>query len=289
MVEFGAVRLFIDGNDNGSKPYKEAKWFAEWQSSLYTDIKRLLDPKIVLDIGANYGLTVLLEYQNFPDAKIIAAEPNASLWPYLERNAKENGLTQFKLFKGLVGDSLEQRSFGVLHQNSQDSRVVGPDERWTAVETQQATLDSLAGEIGADVPVYIKVDTQGYEARVFRGGEGFLSRNKRWLLKTEFAPNWLRSQGTDPAELLNYLVDRYAVAEAPSLVRFKERLEDTLAPGSQLQKGEISSFLDHVENLNRKRMGWVDLFVFPRALNDVLLTAPKGGRLARAMRTLTGG
>ena len=285
-IDFNGVRLVVDASDNGSKPYKEAKWFEEWRSALFADIRRALNPKFVIDIGANYGMTVLLEHDRFPDAHIIAAEPNSKLWPYLEHNAKANGLANFSLFRGLVGDSQQRRSFGVLAVNSQDSRVVGPDNRWIEVDTEQTTLDDLASKIPATAAVYIKVDTQGYEQRVFKGAEGFLSRNRNWLLKTEFAPNWLRSQGTDPAQLLHYLVSRYAVAEAPARLRYREPLASLLAPRRQLRPGDIAGFLRHVENLNRKQLGWVDLFVFPREL--AAAGPPRRGRLARAVAALMG-
>src|SRR3546814_3950136 len=65
---------------------------------------------------------------------------------------------------------------------------------------------------------FFKTDTQGFELQVLRGMEACLSSNVDWVLKMEFAPDWLSSQGTEALDVLDYLQHRYQFAE------FQERI-----------------------------------------------------------------
>jgi len=278
-IGFEKLKFTFNKSDNGGIAYKSRDWFEEYKSPLYTDIQRLLKPEWVLDIGANYGLTVLFSRQRFPNARIIAAEPYGALVDYIRRNAELNGIKNLQIFEGFVGDETATEAvFHVRKDSSQDCRVKSPGLGWQPVKTAQTTLDALARDISDKSPVYIKIDTQGYEASVFRGGESFLSRNQNWVIKTEFAPYWLLSQGTKPAELLRYLLSRYVVAEAPARSIFAQ---GTLADAMRypLRVGEIDTFLSHVEGLNRNQRGWVDLLLVPRRLyHSVIKSKPTGWR-----------
>ena len=142
-----------------------------------------------------------------------------------------------------------------------DSRVV-PQPGTTEIETQVVTLDDLTADIPKADGVYLKIDTQGWEERVFAGGEGFLQRHDKWFAKTEFAPEWLESQGTDPVALLTWLLDRFEVYESPGRVPWMAAcLGDVV--GTRLPQGCASDFVAYVRNLAIHDKGWVDLYVLP--------------------------
>lgn len=52
------------------------------------DIFYGLDPKVIIDCGANIGLSVLFYKNKFPDAKIIAVEPEISNFELLQKNTE---------------------------------------------------------------------------------------------------------------------------------------------------------------------------------------------------------
>jgi hypothetical protein len=111
-------------------------------------------------------------------------------------------------------------------------------------------------------PTFLKIDTQGFELHVLRGLEPWLAARRGWVIKMEFAPQWLRSQGTSPAELLGYLLERYEVAELPARIAFgTPRLEALF--GAPLSVDEIDDLLAHVVALDRGGRGWIDLLVRP--------------------------
>lgn len=268
-IVFGPIKFTSNQLDAGGRAYKDRGWYEEFGNPIYNDIRALIDPEWVLDIGANYGLTMLLSRLRFPDAYIVGVEPFAAIANYIRRNAEANALTNFEVVDAFVGTGEgSDFEFHVLEGGSQDSRVrlPTPSGKWKPVRIPQTTLNRLASAIGPEQGVYIKIDTQGYEEQVFRGGESFLGTHRKWIIKTEFAPNWLRSQGSDPLVLLQYLADRYVICEAPARCRFGEAAlrEATRRPISAV---ELPQFLAYVEELNRRKLGWVDLLVLPAALH----------------------
>src|SRR3546814_5528247 len=80
------------------------------------------------------------------------------------------------------------------------------------------TIDEVMSHRQATGKTFFKIDTQGFELQVLRGMEACLSSNVDWVLKMEFAPDWLSSQGTEPLDVLDYLQHRYQFAE------FQERI-----------------------------------------------------------------
>ena len=90
-----------------------------------------------------------------------------------------------------------------------------------------------------------------------------MSNHGGWLMKMEFGPDWLESQGTQPLEFLNHLVDHFAVVECPARFRFKGDGIDRLF-AEPLASEETGRFLSHVVSLDDRDMGWCDLLIRPR-------------------------
>jgi FkbM family methyltransferase len=199
----------------------------------------------------------------FPGAHLTLVEPVPWLEAYVRHNFARNNvpLPQFHSAICSVRSATGRSEFGVQAKGTQDSRVV-PQRGATVVETGVVTLDDLCADIAPEDGVYIKIDTQGWEERVFSGGEAFLSNHKRWFAKSEFAPQWLESQGTDPVALLQWLLARYSVHESVGRVRYgctslDEAIGPPLAPGCE------SQFVNYVRNLALNDRGWIDLFILP--------------------------
>jgi len=64
-----------------------------------------LKGKNIIDIGANHGLvTIILAKQN-PESTIYSFEPNPHVFKWLERNVKENNLTNVKYYNRAIHSS----------------------------------------------------------------------------------------------------------------------------------------------------------------------------------------
>ncbi|TCV66266.1 FkbM family methyltransferase [Neorhizobium sp. S3-V5DH] len=261
-VEIGDVTLMFRKGDAGGTHYYQRGHSEEYYSPFYAVLRETVDPKVCIDVGANYGYTGMLMRRAFPSSKLTLIEPIPWLADFIADNFVANGLRYDRFYSAIVSDSEAQKTkFGVNEKASQDSRVIA-QPGWSIVETDVVTLDMLTKDVDADSGVYIKIDTQGWEERVFAGGRRFLSSHKKWFIKTEFAPQWMDSQGTDPVTFLRDLTANYAVHESPGRQRWNcSSLAELIGP--PLKAGSEEDFVSYVRKLVLNGKGWVDLYVLP--------------------------
>lgn len=61
------------------------------------------DP-LIIDCGSHIGMSVLFFKKDYPKSKIIAFEPNPDTFKILEKNMKQNNITNVKLINAAVGN-----------------------------------------------------------------------------------------------------------------------------------------------------------------------------------------
>ncbi len=160
---------------------------ADWrnQSSRLAALRSLgFQPNAILDIGAYHGHWGVLAKHLWPAAKLLMVEANEDCVPQLDKALQRlNGGDAYSI---ALLDSTERKAAyhkcqtgcgegnGLYKENS-----VYPFE---TVERQTQTLDSLTGERVFD---FIKLDCQGAELAVLRGGEQTLSRAHVVQLETQ--------------------------------------------------------------------------------------------------------
>lgn len=262
-IQFPNFSLEVQASDYGGCMYNERPAFEEAQSLLYQIIQTDLAPTCVVDVGANYGFTSLIFSHSFPSAYIYAIEPSPILLPYLQRNLAHLTTNRFTIVEAACGAEVRDHiNFGLNPHSSQDNRVVA-QSGWDVVGVRQTCLDEVLSSISSSTSLFVKIDTQGFDLEVLKGANITLSRCSHWLVKTEFAPFCLESQGTDPEECLNYLVSRYKVVECPARFMYgTTRLSELFS--RPLNKHDIPSFVRYVRALNRDNIGWLDLLIYPQ-------------------------
>jgi FkbM family methyltransferase len=160
--------------------------------------------RCVIDVGAHVGLVTL------PVATVLAAggtvvsfEPAAANRRLLARHLELNGLTDRVCIESeIVGaEEREEVAFfefaGVSGMNS----VVAQAGRraYTAQRRRQVTLDAFCGRLGL-APEVIKIDVEGAEIGVLRGGREVL-RRFRPLVFLSVHPRLIAELGQSPADL----------------------------------------------------------------------------------------
>lgn len=263
-VKIGDIALSYRQADGGGTHYRGRVHFEEYLSPLYPLLGKALAPRSCIDIGANYGYTALLMARNFPECHLTLVEPIPWLADYIRHNFAANGQAFDVLHSAIVSTSTPdgRSTFGMRPKATQDSRVI-LQPGMVEIQTGIVTLDELTANIADDEGVYIKIDTQGWEERVFASGAAFLARHDRWFIKTEFAPAWLESQGSDPVAILADLVSRYDVYESAGRLHWNTgSLSQAL--GHPLLRGTEADFVRYVRNLGLNDTGWVDLYVLPQ-------------------------
>jgi FkbM family methyltransferase len=126
---------------------------------------------IVADIGANLGeYSIVAGHAVGPSGRVIALEPNAEVRARLELNVQLNALTNITIVPAACSDANGQAELhvpdgewgrGTLDQNGEGDVFRVPTRM----------LDDLMTELALPRLDVVKLDVEGHETRVFRGGE----------------------------------------------------------------------------------------------------------------------
>jgi|GEM_PF-1093190 len=155
-----------------------------------------------VDIGAHVGWFTTIASKRVGQGTVLAVEPYASNAMLLKENLARNHCSNVQLVETALGSEpgviTLRRTFG-------DSGAVTalPWAHDEAVEVPIATLDVVA----ADLPSVklMKIDVEGWEAHVLRGGMSTLSRTDYVLI--EINNPALREAGTSKDEIIGLLRD----------------------------------------------------------------------------------
>ncbi|MFC1830906.1 FkbM family methyltransferase [Thermodesulfobacteriota bacterium] len=149
------------------------------QVFIHQEYKFVVDkqPDVIVDAGANIGLASLYFASKYPDARIIAIEPEASNYDLLRRNAEPytNIITlQSALWheggKVLISDS------GGGHWAFVTSDIGGESEPEGSYghEVRALTIPTLLKEHGLERIDILKMDIEGAEKEVFADSSGWI-------------------------------------------------------------------------------------------------------------------
>jgi len=148
---------------------------------------------VLLDIGANFGYySVVLASHLKKKCEIHAFEPNPCTLKLLRHHVEINGLMDVIHIHDLaLGDNPGTASLATKALNSGGTHVVPFNESSTCV--QVTTLDDFCDHQGLTRLDLIKIDVEGFEERVLRGGHRSL---RRWqpVLLLELEPARLRDK-----------------------------------------------------------------------------------------------
>ncbi len=148
----------------------------------------------ILDIGANFGGFAQTIRAEFPGAHLYCFEPLPGPFEHLSAWAEQQGGT-VTAFNVALGD--EEREIEMFHHVDHSGsssilpardtlkRLYKRDLREVAVTVKQVTLDSIMAQVGTPPrpEILVKIDVQGYEDRVIRGGEATLRQARACILE----------------------------------------------------------------------------------------------------------
>ena len=163
--------------------------------------------QVVLDIGANIGITVLNIAKKLKGTgKVIAFEPDPLNFKQLKKNISLNNFKNIELQNiGLGAEKSIQKLHTPTNSNRGGNRINnGASDKYTLVQIE--TLNSFAEiNLGSKVDL-VKIDVEGFEYKVLDGGRRFLKTHQP-ILFIELDDNNLREQGDSAVKLLNLLQD----------------------------------------------------------------------------------
>lgn len=171
--------------------------------------RRLCPPDgVVADIGGNIGTTALAFAAHVPAGRVHVFEPSPAMLTCLRRNIELSGATNVTVHAYGVGDVARSGRLQVAIAGNPGSAFIadGEAERGDgsvgdAIEVRRLD-EALAGLGRLD---FVKIDVEGLELRVLRGGEALLRRHRPSVL-FEVNEGALRRGGTSGREVCEYLL-----------------------------------------------------------------------------------
>lgn len=159
-----------------------------------------------LDIGANIGLTAVPIAAS--GIKTIAFEAVPANAAFLRRNAAVNGAgAHIEIIDAALLDKAGEVTFELSPTNHGDHRFRNANEmslmdeaQWQTIAVPAHALDSFADRITG--PVVMKLDVQGAEPLVYRGGKSVFDRLD--VLICEISPYAMARMQVDPADFFAY-------------------------------------------------------------------------------------
>ena len=143
--------------------------FYHYEEDLKAEIMQHLTPDgVFFDIGANIGLISLFVHKFYPEVSIHCFEPADSTHTCLSHSLEANKITNIKLHKKGVGDRNGIAKFFIDPKSNGGSSLV-VEHAGEPVEIELVTLDSYI-ESTNQIPTLIKVDVEGAEEFVIKGG-----------------------------------------------------------------------------------------------------------------------
>lgn len=147
----------------------------------------------VIDVGAHEGQSALHFHELLPNARIYSFEPLQDCFTRLNANLRD--VPGFRSFNLALGDekgtmSMHRSEYSVsssLLKMANLHKEAFPHSSGEALETVHVdTLDGMARELDLEDNILLKIDVQGYEAKVIMGGRNTLSRVKVIVVETSF-------------------------------------------------------------------------------------------------------
>lgn len=152
-------------------------------------------PRTVVDVGANVGQFAVASTKLLQAARVHSFEPVPESASKLRRNVTRLG--NVTVYPFALGEEEGSVSFHVnAHSHSSSPlplakihRKAFPEAREErTIEVAVSTLDRVFEGVQLKRPVLIKLDVQGYEAQVLRGGEETLRRVDYVVMEVSFSP-----------------------------------------------------------------------------------------------------
>jgi FkbM family methyltransferase len=169
-------------------------------------VRRLTTPgSVFFDVGANFGyysLTLAKALQK--RCQVHAFEPTPTTYERLRRHIERNGMSDVIHAHQLALSDVSGTATLIQRSDNSGASRLGDDADGISVSVD--TLDSFCNRWGVDRIDVVKIDVEGYESRVLRGGKVALSRFMPALV-VEFWTTGVARAGTSVDEIAELLRD----------------------------------------------------------------------------------
>lgn len=189
---------------------------------------------VVLDIGANLGLTTfILSNLVGPEGAVHAFEPNPPLQRLIELAIEKNGASNVVVHRTALGATEGQLDLHVPDGHAGRASLVrdSPRAHGRTIKVPVQSLSTLLSRLNLGSIRLVKMDVEGFEAEVLKGAEKYFRESPPDAIVFEMN----RASGPMNEQAAVTLLDRlgYGFFSVPrTFVRMKVRPSDTRAPAA---------------------------------------------------------
>lgn len=165
---------------------------------------------IFFDVGAHLGWYTLNASQVVGrKGKVYAFEPNPSVASWLGTNCQLNNLENVSIIEAPVAERVTTLDFWVgesdtLGSLSKTNATRGSRRGAKKIQTTSTTLDSFVKQRRIRKVKIIKIDAEGADLLVIKGGKNFLKRQSPYLIVEVFGLTWEKDRDRDK-DIFSYL------------------------------------------------------------------------------------
>lgn len=172
-VEFLGVEINIP--DSASLIFLNKEIFG---SEIYK-FDSLSEEPVIIDCGANIGISVIYFLMRFPNARIVAFEPDPKIFNYLKNNLESFGFDNVSIInKGLWAENC---SISFFSEGADGGRVVDHNETKNSINVEMTTLSQHLDMY--DEVDFLKIDIEGAEYVVLQECGDRLSKVKNMFIE----------------------------------------------------------------------------------------------------------
>ena len=143
----------------------------------------------VIDVGAHIGRYALVAAKKANS--VIAVEPDPSNFRILRENIRLNGFRNITALNVALSDNIGSSTLYL--QSGGNTGTSSLEAGWThvsrgnreigTIEVESRTLDGVASSLHLNSIDWLKIDVEGHEVHVLRGGKTALSLTQRLILE----------------------------------------------------------------------------------------------------------
>ena len=201
-LDFRGVRLSVPGDDITVVPGLVGGFYEEIELGIFE--KLAAESSLIVDVGGNVGVYACVGAVRSPAAHVVTFEPVPANLAFLRRNVADNGFaSRVEIVEAALSDEPGEASIFLADSIGTHSLSSENAESERQIKVRVTTLDEHLR--GRDVDL-IKIDVEGFDGHVLRGGRELLSSQRPTLL-LEFVPTSLANSGFPPEDMAQYLFE----------------------------------------------------------------------------------
>ena len=158
-----------------------------------------------MDIGANIGTTSLFFANLNSKARIFSFEPHPDTFKRAQENIRINKFKNVQLINIGLGEKKETlKLYEVNENNPGANRIISEEQNFKYKLINVDMLETILDDHQITKVDFIKIDVEGFEYSVLKGGGKFIKENP--VLFIELDDNNLKANNKSAKELIQLLV-----------------------------------------------------------------------------------